>query len=104
MKTRSIAAAAACGAILASAMVDPVAAGSCVSVRPGNNPAFAEPRPCPTKTVPRPAAKPAATTAGRATEVRRENGRSIYRHGDTTIAIGGSVTADVVVGRGRMRP
>ena len=96
-------AAAALGALLVLVAVEPAAAGSCDRASAGNNPAFAEPRSC-ARTSARPSMeKPAGRVATRPGAVRRENGRPIYTDGDTTIAIGGSVMVDTVVGHGRMR-
>lgn len=99
MKARWFALAAFGAALIASG---PASAGACDPVRPGNNPAFGEPRSCSSATV-RPMT-PTATTAPakpRAVEVRRENGRTVYTSGDTTITIGGYVAADFVGGRSR---
>ncbi len=102
MTARSLAVAA-LGALLGLATVGPAAAGSCDRPSAGNNPAFAEPRSCPPTAVRPSVVKPAGKVATRPGEVRRENGRTIYTDGDTTIAIGGSVMVDTVVGHGRMR-
>ncbi len=76
------------------------AAEPCVSgVGSANNPAFGTPRPCPsTATI-------ATTTKGKApAKVTTEGGKTLYRDGDTSIAVGGTLTLDTTTGRGKPRP
>jgi len=89
-------------ALLALVLAAPeaYAAEPCPAALSTNNPAFGAPRPCtatpPPKTDP---AKPAKVTS--------ENGKTVYTYGangDTTIAVGGSVRVDTVVGKGTPRP
>lgn len=66
-----------------------------------NNPAFGTPRPC------GPAAKP-LTAAGpikgkTPDKVTTEDGKTFYRYGDTTVAVGGYVSYDVITGKGTPR-
>jgi len=94
--------------IAASIAAAPVlAAGPCPATLSTNNPAFGEPRPCPTAAVPvKPttgsATKPSSASAP--AKVTTENGRTVYTTGDTTISVGGYVSVDAVAGKGGFRP
>ena len=86
----------ACGAAVAQ---------DCAAARTTNNPAFGTPRSCATATAAAtPAKGKAATSAKKPAVVETENGRTFYRWGETSLAVGGYVAVDGVTGRGRMRP
>lgn len=63
---------------------------------PGN-PAFGAPRPCPTTST-----TPSAQARGRKADAvtTTPDGRRLYRYGDTTISVGGSVSVDFGTARG----
>lgn len=73
-----------------------------------NNPAFGTPRPCgPAKPIP---AKVGATTEPRtgapkkADKVTRENGKTTFTYGDTTVTVSGSVSAEMGYSGGKLKP
>ena len=106
MKTFGFAALAAFG-LLAVASSPSGAAEACPGALSANNPAFGPPRTCanaPAKPVTAGAAKSAPTAARKPVEVKRDGGRTVYDSGDTTIAVGGYVAADITTGRTRLRP
>jgi hypothetical protein len=61
----------------------------------GNNPAFAQAKPCP------PAARPAKTVrpATSDTRVEKRDGATVYGFGDTSVAVSGYVRSDSVIRR-----
>ena len=66
-----------------------------------NNPAFGAPRPC------GPTAKP-VTAAGpikgkTPDKVTTQDDKTVYRYGDTTVAVGGYVSYDLITGKGTPR-
>lgn len=98
---RSIVGVAVCGLFVAASLPS-VAAEPCAAARSANNPAFGTPQACATRAGA--AAAVERTNPPRAATVTRSGGKTIYRTDDTTVEVGGHVAADVVVGRGRMRP
>ncbi len=105
MKVLSLVAAGAVTALVAASATLSVAAEPCPAKLSSNNPAFGAPRACavaPAK--PQKSTKSAPTTDRKADEVKSVDGKTVYRYGDTTIAVGGSISADVTMGKGRLRP
>lgn len=100
MKIRILATAAATVTALAVLPVAAWAAEPCPSpLGAANNPAFGTPRACPTAPTTAPKAKGKSGV-----EVTKEDGRTFYRYGDTSIAVGGTLTLDTTTGRGKPRP
>ena len=88
-------------AALVASLAPAAAAEPCAAGLSQNNPAFGSPRPCgPAKSV-----KPTAATADKPnkaatpTKVTTEDGKTLYRYGDTTIAVSGSVTGQITFGK-----
>jgi hypothetical protein len=95
-------------AVLVAAPSVAFAAEPCPASMSQNNPAFGTPRPCgPAKPLP---AKVGATTEHRVgapkkvDKVTRENGKTTYTYGDTTVTVGGYVAADMGVTNGKLKP
>lgn len=87
--------------------VEPSHAGEpCVGIASNNNPAFGTPRPCGAAKAETGAAsaKRAPTSSRAADEVTKTDRGTVYRYGDTTIAVGGHVTLDIGTGRTGSRP
>ncbi|MDK9694911.1 MAG: hypothetical protein OEL76_00805 [Siculibacillus sp.] len=88
--------------LLAAAEGRGVAAEPCTTARAANNPAFGAPRAC--APAPRETAAAPRAKAGPAKRATAGEG-SVFRPFDgTTVTVGGSVTADTVVGRGAPPP
>ncbi|WP_333823350.1 hypothetical protein [Pinisolibacter sp.] len=105
MKVVSFVVAGAAAALFAASALPSAAAEPCPAKLSANNPAFGAPRACaaaPAKPVK--STKNAPTNDRKADEVTSADGRKLYRYGDTTIAVGGYVAADVTTGKGKMRP
>lgn len=82
--------------------VPATAAETCAAKLSKNNPAFGEPRPCPSGPAKPVGEKPGAKPP--AMKVTKENGKTVLSDGDTSIAIGGSIRYDVTTGKGQLRP
>ena len=89
-------------ALLVASLASAVAAEPCAAGLSRNNPAFGTPRPCGPATPAKPtAAKDAAASAKPSTPTRitTEDGKMLYRYGDTTIAVSGSLTGQMTFGK-----
>lgn len=87
-------------AALVAGLAPAVAAEPCAAGLSQNNPAFGTPRPCPPAKPAKPtAAEGRPTRATTPTKVTSEDGKTLYRYGDTTIAVSGSLTGQMTFGK-----
>jgi hypothetical protein len=105
MRVVPFAVAGAFAALFAASATSSAATEPCPATLSANNPAFGASRACAvTPAKPMKSTKSAPTTDRKADEVTSADGKTLYRYGDTTIAVGGYVAADVATGKGKMRP
>ena len=89
-------------ALFVASLAPAAAAEPCAGGLSQNNPAFGTPRPCASAKPSKPtAAKDASASVKPSTPTRvtTENGKTLYRYGDTTIAVSGSVTGQMTFGK-----
>ena len=91
--------------LVAAVICGGAAAEDCSSARSANNPAFGTPRSCATSSAERaPVASRAPTTKKKPDTVTKESGATVYRWGETSVAVGGYVAVDTTTGKGKLRP
>ena len=100
MRLASFATLTAALALVAGSLAPAVAAEPCPSaIGSTNNPAFGARADCPAKTVTKPGSIAGPLQPKSANAPVKQDGKWVYTNGDTTIAVGGSISGEVVTGK-----